>query len=89
MAMPELDIGRVQRWCAARVPEHARHQVRVERWAAARHITIVERRAPWHNDKRDWTSFPIARGRHPTMTSPSLAGLQRRRSGASEGRHHF
>jgi hypothetical protein len=30
MAIPELDIARVQRWCAARVPEHARHQVRVE-----------------------------------------------------------
>src|SRR5215204_1490316 len=30
MALPDLDIARVQRWCAARVPEHARHQVRVE-----------------------------------------------------------
>ena len=28
--LPELDVTRVQRWCAARVPEHARHQVRVE-----------------------------------------------------------
>jgi hypothetical protein len=27
MALPELDVARVQRWCAARVPEHARHQV--------------------------------------------------------------
>ena len=30
MALPDLDIARVQRWCAARVPEHARHQVHVE-----------------------------------------------------------
>jgi hypothetical protein len=30
MALPELDVAGVQRWCAARVPEHARHQVRVE-----------------------------------------------------------
>jgi hypothetical protein len=64
MALPELDIARVQRWCAARVPEHARHQVRVECQVAPRHITIVERRAPWHDDRRDWTSFPIARLRH-------------------------
>jgi hypothetical protein len=46
MTLPELDIARVQRWCAARVPEHARHQVRVEYQIALRHITIVERRAP-------------------------------------------
>src|SRR5215218_6453258 len=26
MALPELDVARVQRWCAARVPEHARHK---------------------------------------------------------------
>jgi hypothetical protein len=31
MALPELDVARVQRGVrAARVPEHARHQVRVE-----------------------------------------------------------
>ena len=36
----------MQQWCAARVPEHARHQVRVECQVALRHLTIVERRAP-------------------------------------------
>ena len=62
MALPELDIARVQRWCAARVPEHARHQVRVECQIAPRHLTIVERRAPWREDLGpEWTSFPIAR----------------------------
>jgi hypothetical protein len=62
MALPELDIARVQRWCAARVPEHARHQVRVECRVAPRHLTIVERRAPWHQDHGpEWTGFPIAR----------------------------
>ncbi|HTP16323.1 MAG TPA: hypothetical protein VMK13_10855 [Streptosporangiaceae bacterium] len=44
-ALPELDVARVQRWYAARVPEHARHQVRVECELAPRHLTIVERRA--------------------------------------------
>ncbi len=28
--VPALDVARVQRWCGARVPERARHQVRVE-----------------------------------------------------------
>src|SRR3954470_23656032 len=65
MALPEFDIARVQRWCAARVPEHARHQVRVECQIAARHLTIVERRAPWREDLGpEWTSFPIARLRY-------------------------
>ena len=54
MALPDLDIARVQRWCAARVPEHARHQVRVECQIAPRHLTIVERRS-------------LARGPRPGM----------------------
>ena len=65
MALPELDVARVQRWCAARVPEPARHQVRVECQVAPRHLTIIERRAPWHEDLgAEWTSFPIARLRY-------------------------
>ena len=65
MSLPELDVARVQRWCAARVPDHALHQVRVECEVAARHLTIVERRAPWREDLGpEWTSFPIARLRH-------------------------
>ena len=65
MALPDLDIARVQRWCAARVPEHARHQVHVECQIAPRHLTIIERRAPWREDYGpEWTSFPIARLRY-------------------------
>jgi hypothetical protein len=65
MALPELDVARVQRWCAARVPEQARHQSRVECETAPRHLTIVERRAPWRADfGPEWTSFPIARLRY-------------------------
>jgi hypothetical protein len=47
------------------VPEHARHQVRVECQIAPRHLTIVERRVPWREDPGpEWTSFPIARLRY-------------------------
>jgi hypothetical protein len=67
--MSDLDLARVQRWCAARVPEHARHQVRVEVDIAPRHLTIVERRAPWREDYGpEWTSFPIARLRWTATT---------------------
>jgi hypothetical protein len=63
--LPEIDVARIQRWCAARVPEHARHQVRVECETAARHLTIVERRAPWRDGAgQEWSSFPIARLRY-------------------------
>jgi len=69
MRLPELDVARVQRWCAARVPEHARHQVRVECEIAPRHLTIVERRAPWRPGfGQEWTSFPIARLRYTATT---------------------
>ena len=65
MTLPELDIARVQRWCAAWAPEHARHQVRVECQVAPRQITIVERRAPPHEGAgSEWTSFPVARLRY-------------------------
>ncbi|MGK2320805.1 DUF3024 domain-containing protein [Gordonia rhizosphera] len=61
MAIPDTDIARVRRWCIARVPEHARHQVGVDYDLADRHITIVETRAPWDGSNRDWTRAPIAR----------------------------
>jgi len=65
MALPDLDVARVQHWCAARVPEHARDQLRVECELAPRHLTIVERRPPWREDLGpDWTSSAIARLRY-------------------------
>jgi len=69
MVLPNPDVTRAQQWCAARVPEHARHQVRVECELAVRHLTIVERRAPWHEEfGPEWTSLPIARLRYTTAT---------------------
>jgi hypothetical protein len=69
MALPDLDVARVQRWCAERVPEHARHQVRVECDIAATHFTIIERRAPWREDYGpQWSSFPITRLRYTATT---------------------
>jgi hypothetical protein len=58
-------MARIRRWCAARVPEPARHQVRLECEIGARDLTIVERRAPWRDDAgADWTSLPVARLRY-------------------------
>ena len=80
MALPELDIARVQRWCTTRVPEHALHQVRVECQIAPRHLTIVERRTPWREEfGPEWTRFPIARLRS-TRTSKTWSLLWRDRN---------
>lgn len=65
MALPELDIARVQRWCRDRVPERARHQVRVECEVADHQLTVVELRAPWSEDAgSEWTPLPVARLRY-------------------------
>ncbi|WP_230207829.1 DUF3024 domain-containing protein [Microlunatus sp. Gsoil 973] len=67
--MPETDVARVRRWCVQRVPEQALDQVRVECEVTPRHLTIVERRAPWRADYgREWTRFPIARLRYTKTT---------------------
>jgi hypothetical protein len=44
-SLPDLDVVRVQRWCAGWVPEHVRDQVRIE-FEVAPQLTIVERRPP-------------------------------------------
>ena len=69
VGLPELDVARVRRWCADRIPERARHQVRLECEVAARHLTIVERRAPWREDfGPEWTHLPVARLRYTATT---------------------
>jgi len=77
--LPDLDVARVQRWCAARVPERARHQVRVECQREAGNLTIVERRAPWSKDSGpDWTSSAIAQLRYDhTAQTWTLFGRDR------------
>ena len=70
-ASRELRLGgvRVQRWCAAQVPEHLRGEIRVECDLATRHLTICECRPPWHDDLGpEWTRFPIARLHHTKTT---------------------
>jgi hypothetical protein len=63
--LPELDVARVQRWCSERLPERARHEVRIDCDVAPRHLTIMECRAPWRSDEgSEWTRFPIARLRY-------------------------
>ncbi|MCD5353204.1 DUF3024 domain-containing protein [Kineosporia mesophila] len=67
--LPETDVARIQEWCSARVPEHARDQVRVEADIAERHVTIVECRPPWRPEAGpEWTRLPVARLRYTKST---------------------
>jgi hypothetical protein len=37
--LPELDVARVRRWCAQRVPAHLRNRIRVECDIGPGHLT--------------------------------------------------
>ncbi len=60
--LPDLDLFRIRRFCGARVPERARHQVRLEIEVAGSTVTIVEFRAPWSRELGpEWSKTEIAR----------------------------
>ncbi len=57
--LPELDVARIVKYCASRVPEQYRHEIRVECDITPRHVTICECRPPWREDfGPEWTRFP-------------------------------
>lgn len=64
--VPALDVARVQRRCGARVPERARHQVRVECDEA-------------DDSGAEWTRHPIAR-LHYTSTTKTWSLYSRDRN---------
>lgn len=66
---PAIDVAAVSAFCEQRVPQHARHQVRVEADVDDQVITIVECHVPWRAEAgADWTTFPIARLRWTART---------------------
>jgi hypothetical protein len=59
--LPDVDLHRVRAFCAARVPEHARNQVRLEADVEGCRVTIVESRAPWRPEYGPaWTRSAVA-----------------------------
>lgn len=60
----DLDLERVRRYCAKRIPEHLRDEIRLDVEVRRGAIAIIERRPPWHADfGPEWSSNPIARFR--------------------------
>ena len=69
MPLPEIARRRVEHilgdFCEARVPRHARDQVRLELDIRGNAVTIFELRAPWSGDTdRSWTRGPVAQFRY-------------------------
>lgn len=60
MALPELDVARIRRWCDARVPEHLWAELKVEADITPRPATIVEVR-PAFDAEDKIIRFPVAR----------------------------
>lgn len=58
--IPELDLARVQRFCADRIPEHVRDQVRLEVEVRGRSVTMLECRPHWSAEEAPWTRMKIA-----------------------------
>ncbi|WP_103355100.1 DUF3024 domain-containing protein [Amycolatopsis sp. CA-128772] len=58
MAIPELALRQIERWCTQRVPEHLQDRVRVECRTRGRVVTIVERRAP--QEGPEWSEQKVA-----------------------------
>jgi hypothetical protein len=69
LAVPELHLRQIARYCEQRVPAQARDQVQVSSRIRGRSVTIVECRRPWRADLGPkWSSRPVAQLRW--MPSP-------------------
>ncbi|MCT1443270.1 DUF3024 domain-containing protein [Corynebacterium glucuronolyticum] len=69
MALPELDVARIKRWCDAKIPEHLWDQLKIEVDVASHHATIVEVRPSWRGEGGA-DSLPVARLRYTQSTGP-------------------
>jgi hypothetical protein len=62
--LPELDLARIKRFCAGRVPSELLNKVRVEATARGANVTLFECRPRWGGSPGDWTRVPIAQLRY-------------------------
>lgn len=63
--LPELDIERIRRYCAGRVPPQFADEIRIEIDVRGRAVTIRECRPPWKPEwGTEWTRAPVAQLRY-------------------------
>ena len=64
MALPDLDVERLKRFCRTRVPSTLADKVRLEVTTRGKSVSIHERRPPWDGKPGEWTSMAIAQLRY-------------------------
>jgi hypothetical protein len=62
--LPDLDVEKVRRFCAARVPAEYADEVRLEVTTRGKNVSIHECRPPWTGAPGEWTKMPIAQLRY-------------------------
>jgi Protein of unknown function (DUF3024) len=63
--LPELDVKRLERYFADRIPAHVRDQIRNEVTTRGTAVTLWECRPPWRADVgAEWTRTKIAQLRY-------------------------
>ena len=67
MAVNDLDLARIKKWCDAQWPEELWHEAKVEADVNGNTVTLVEVRPPW-DGKGEHTRWPIARLRFTQTT---------------------
>ncbi|WP_196248326.1 hypothetical protein [Rhodococcus erythropolis] len=77
--LPELDVARIVKYCASRVPDRLRHEIRVECDIAPRHVTICECRPPWREDFAEPSRSGFARSHRKRWRSDLLGLIRYRR----------
>ena len=70
LALSELDLARVAKYCDARVPAHARDEIRIEYKVRGKSVTIFDCRPPWHESVGpEWSRLPVAQRRFDPATN--------------------
>lgn len=63
-ALPELDLERIRRYCAGRVPPQFADEIRIEVDVRGRSVTVRECRPPWKPEWVEWSRRPVAQLRY-------------------------
>ena len=64
MAVPELALTKIRRFCDAHSPTHLRDEIRLEVTSRGNSITIADCRPLWQGAPGDWTRMNIAQLRY-------------------------
>jgi hypothetical protein len=63
VALSEVAVAKVRRFCAQRIPPEARDDVRLEVETRGQTVTILEVRSPWRSGD-EWTRLKVAQLRY-------------------------